>query len=113
MSQDASSLPAQQPEICPVASIRVPPGQTPNRSLTKQEYHHHGSLKFDEGEVKCLSHKRSGTLLFVMPDGSGFKIDTAIAANQAYKYWKKTSLAADPTPIEADLAELLPGAIES
>ncbi|GAB3956687.1 hypothetical protein GCM10028805_47320 [Spirosoma harenae] len=106
MSQDQAPTQAHAPEICPVASVRQDKSQMPNRKSRRTDYVELGSLNYDEGTVKCLAHKRSGSLLFVMPDETGFYIDTAIAGNQAYKYWKQTSTSAEPTYVKTELEKL-------
>ncbi|MBD2700115.1 hypothetical protein IC229_05680 [Spirosoma sp. BT702] len=94
MSQD--QITEEKPEIVPVAAVRLTREEIPNRQKRTHEYHELGTLNFDQGKVRCFAHKRTGGLLFVMPDGTGYLADTATLGNQCYKYWVKTSLEPEP-----------------
>ena len=113
MSQEPRTTAAEAPEIVPVAALRLAQSQLPNRTQRNVIFTELGSLNLPEGKVRCYAHRRAGSLLLVMPDGTGFTVEIDTVATQCYKYWKATNpdqppVAADPTPIEPSLQDPIP-----
>lgn len=88
-SIDEQTAGEDAPVIVGVAAVRLQ--EAPNRSQRALLFTELGSFKMDAGIVRIYANKRSGSLLFVMPDRTSFSIDAGIAATQCYKYWLLTS----------------------
>lgn len=75
------------PTVVPVASFRL--AQTPNRANRRGQYHEWDAYAFAPKEtVRAYTHKKTGSLLLVMPDGSGYEVKLEVVASQVYRHWK-------------------------
>lgn len=82
----AQPAPAAAPvEIVPVGAQRLE--RVPNRAQRNASFVELGDLKLGEGTVRAYANKRDGSLLLIMPDQTGYLLDTTVVANQCYKYW--------------------------